>query len=211
MPDHCPLPQRGGELLAKGQLTGNHCLVLPDERKRRKSEKGFTLRVKTSWKTPFFNKYINGNSRGVDFHTIHSHMMSRPLSCSQHTHPCSPSIFNAKCFKILSLLLFPADPSQNQDKETEIKFGRIPTSNSNSYLKTKVEKKCFIKFLPSQPLFCSHLTSTGPARGIQGGVISSSVFQDRKESTLLLGLGCEQESVTTCRSAQRSWTDPPHY
>lgn len=173
--------------------------------------KVLTLRVKTSWKTPFLNKYINGNSRGVDFHTIHSHMMSRPLSCSQHTHPRSPSIFNAKCFKLLSLLLFPADPSQNQDKETEIKFGQIPTSNSNSYLKTKVKKKCFIKFLPSQPLFCSHLTSTGPARGIQGGVISSSVFQDRKESMLLLGLGCEQESVMTCRSAQRSWTDPPHY
>lgn len=134
-------------------------------------------------------------------------MMSRPLSCSQHTHPHSSSVFNAKCFKLLSLLLFPVHLFQTQDKETEIKFGRVPTYNRNSHLKTRVEKEVFYKVLPLQPLFCSHFRSTDPAQGIQGGVISSSVFQDRKESTLLLGPGCQQDSAMASRSPQGSWME----
>lgn len=149
MPDHCPLPQRGCELLAQGQLAGNHCFVLPGEKKGENQRKVSHSGLKLKGKHPFFDKYINGNSRGVDFHTIHSHTMSRPLSCSQHAHPHSSSIFNAKCFKLLSLLLLPVGPFQNQDKETEIKSGRIPTCNGNSYLKIKVKKKKVFYKVPS--------------------------------------------------------------
>lgn len=48
-----------------------------------------------------------------------------------------------------------------------------------------------MNFLPLQPLFCSPLTSTDPARGIQG-VISSAFSRTGR-------------NFMACRSPQRGW------